>query len=498
MHLPPSDNACSSCLPGGMLSTYASYDEGSRILVLLIVLIVLSSTFGKAAHMTQTRRDFLRTEIKNANTFITDPLVKDEKYGQMKTSPSQFYRGTAHLYYADLSNGTITIPSAWKRQPNINIWLSGDFHTQNVGYSADQTGKVIFDLNDTDESYIGPFYWDLIRFSTSLYLLTDEISSTHLGDSSNFSYSASQQANLVNSFLQTYQDTLQRVSDHHDETNIQIDESYLQSGFIQDKLRDLQEKTQIDLLKKWTIKTSSGRRFDVTNPNLVPMTNERRTQFVNNWTSYTQSLSSSFVASKHRNYFTIKDCARRLHSGLGSLGVGKYYVLIEGESLSQNNEQILEVKEQMLPSLLKEGSNSASRYNGWFANHAQRTVIANKALGIKVDEHLGVISFESKSFRVRRIPPCRYGFETTDFSSKSDVNDFVTYTAKALALAHAHADKDYNPTYINYNFEQAYFAAIGAWPQFKTTVNRLSEGYYQQVLADHEMFTELLGTGQLG
>ena len=450
--------------------------------------------------MTQTRRDFLRTEIANANAFITDPSVKDEKYSAMKESPSQFYRGTAHLYYSDLSNGTISIPSAWKRQPNINIWLSGDFHTQNIGYSEDKTGKVIFDLNDTDESSIGPFYWDLIRFSSSLYLLTDAISNRHEGDASNFSYSASEQENLVTDFLQTYQETLQSVNGNKDETDIEIDESYLQSGFIQDKLRKLQEKTQTDLLKKWTIKTSSRHCFDTTKAGLAPLTNGERTKLVNNWTSYKQSLSSSFVASKNSHYFTMKDSARRLHSGLGSLGVDKYYVLIEGDSFSPDTDQILEVKEQRLPSLFKEGSSSVAQDNRWFANHAQRTVIANKALGIKVDEHLGVIVFDGKSFRIRRIPPCRYGFEIDDFSraSKSDVNDFVTYAAKALALAHARADKDYNPTYINYNFEQAYFAAMVAWPQFKTTVKSLSEGYYQQVLADHEMFTELLGTGQLG
>lgn len=449
--------------------------------------------------MSQTRKDFLRTEITNANAFITDPSVKNEKYSKMRTSPSQFYRGTAHLYYSDLSNGTINIPSAWKTQPNSTIWLSGDFHTQNIGFSDDKTGKVIFDLNDTDESYIGPFYWDLIRFSIGLYLLTDEISNTHRGDGSNFSYSASEQENLVTYFLQTYQDTLQRVNGNNDETSIEIDESYLQSGFIQDKLRKLQEKTQTDLLKKWTIKTSSGRCFDVTKVHLAPVTNEERTKLVNNWTSYKQSLSSSFVASKDSHYFTIKDSAR-LHSGLGGLGVDKYYVLIEGDSFSQDNDQILEVKEQRLPSFFKEGSSSVAQYNSWFANHAQRTVIANKALGIKVDEHLGVIMFNGKSFRVRRIPPCRYGFEIDDFSraSKSDVHDFVTYAAKALALAHARADKDYNPTYINYNFEQAYFAAMVAWPQFKTAVNSLSEGYYQQVLADHELFTELLDTRQLG
>jgi uncharacterized protein (DUF2252 family) len=353
---------------------------------------------------------------------------------------------------------------------------------------------VIFDLNDTDESYIGPFYWDLIRFATSLYLLTDEISHIPRGDASSFSYSTSEQENLVTCFLQIYHETLQRVSRKKDETQSEIDESYLQSGFIQDKLRDLRKNTQADLLKKWTIKTSRGRRFDVTNPQLAPMTNEQRTQFATNWTSYTQSLSSSFVASKQRNYFTLKDCARRLHSGLGSLGVDKYYVLIAGE----DTKQLLEVKEQRLPSLFKEGSLSFSHYNGWFANHAQRTVVANKALGIKVDEHLGVLVCDNKSFRVRRLPPCRYGFEIQDFSSKSDVNDFVVYAAKALALAHARADKDYKPTYINYNFEQAYFAVMLAWPQFETTIKSLSEGYYQQVLADHKLFTELLGTGQLG
>jgi uncharacterized protein (DUF2252 family) len=444
--------------------------------------------------MTQTRHDFLRTEIAQMNAFIVDPWVKDEKYTAMKQSPSQFYRGTAHLYYSDLGNGTISIPSTWKTQPNITTWLSGDFHTQNIGYAENKTGKVIFDLNDTDESSIGPFYWDLIRFTTSLYLLTDEISHIPRRDASPFSYSASEQENLVTSFLRIYHETLQRVIRNKDETNSEIDESSLQNGFIQDKLRDLREKTQSELLKKWTVKTSSGRGFDATNANLALVRHEERTKLVANWIDYQHSLSSSFVACKRSHYFTIQDSASRLHSGLGSLGVDKYYVLIEGEG----TEQFLEVKEQRLPSLFKEGSSSVAQYNRWFASHAHRTVIANKALGIKLDEHLGWLLLGSKSFRIRRIPPCRYGFEIRDFSSKSDVNDFVTYAAKALALAHARADKDYNPTYIDYDFEHAYFAAMLAWPQFETTIQSLSEGYYQQVLADHELFTELLGTGQLG
>jgi uncharacterized protein (DUF2252 family) len=448
--------------------------------------------------MAQTREDFLCTEISNTNAFITDPSVRDEKYSDMKVSPFQFYRGTAHLYYSDLGNGTINIPDNWKGQPKSTIWLSGDFHTQNIGYADDKTGKVIFDLNDTDDSYIGPFYWDLLRFSTSLYLLTDEIRNRYLEGKGTFSYTTNEQESLVAYFLQTYQDMLHSVDGNNDETNSEVDESFLKSGFVQHKLRDLQKKTQIDLLEKWTSKTTGVRRFDTTKDCLAPVSGEEWKQFTNNWTAYKQSLSPSFVASKKKNYFTIKDIARRQHSGLGSLGVDKYYILIEGDSTSQDDDQILEAKEQRLPSLFKEGSTPASQYNTWFANDAQRAVIANKALGIKVDEHLGVILFASKAFRVRRLPPCRYSFESPNFSRQSDVKDFATYAAKALALAHARADKDYDPVYIDYNFEQAYFAAIGAWPQFKTILNNLSEGYYQQVLADHAMFIELLDTGQLG
>src|SRR5262249_37713406 len=151
--------------------------------------------------------------------------IKSHKYSDMSVSPFNFYRATAYLYYSDLSNGTVAIPSAWKTQPDTRIWLSGDFHTQNIGYFDDKNGTVVFDLNDADESYPGPFYWDLIRFSASLYLMTDE---TSLG------YSTSDQESLVSSFLQTYQDTLQSVNGNNDETNIEMDESYLTSGFVQD------------------------------------------------------------------------------------------------------------------------------------------------------------------------------------------------------------------------------------------------------------------------
>src|SRR5690348_7873638 len=98
--------------------------------------------------MSATRKEFLCAEIARANAFIADTSVRDEKYHAMQRSPFQFYRATAHLYYSDLGSGVVAIPSAWKIREDSKIWLSGDFHTQNIGFSADNAGNVLFDLND--------------------------------------------------------------------------------------------------------------------------------------------------------------------------------------------------------------------------------------------------------------------------------------------------------------------------------------------------------------
>jgi len=154
------------------------------------------------------------------------------------------------------------------------------------------------------------------------------------------------------------------------------------------------------------------------------------------------------------------------------------------------------VKEENLPSLFHEGL-SLVQYNDWFStNHGERVATAKKALGIKVDKHLGSMNFMSKSFRVARISLYKFGFESSSFKKKSDVKDFVLYAAKALALAHARSDKDFDKKYISYNFEQAYFNATAVWPQFNTTVNYLSGVYYNQVNEDYIMFVDLLKAGQ--
>jgi len=463
----------------------------SRKLLALILLgttIIFETNTVFATDNSLNRQNYIKQEITNANAFITNASVKHDKYTQMATSPFMFYRATNHLYFSDLGLGVINIPYQWKSTSDINTWIQGDFHTQNIGFFDNKDGKIVFDLNDFDESYIGPFYWDLIRYCTSIFLMTNE---------ANVSLSLQDKRDLTTYFLEQYQATLNNVNGNSSETTTEIGKDTLIKGFVKDKLTKLERsKSLVKLLDKWTTINNNKRIFNMKNSDLVAATSIEKTNIASNFNTYIDSIGS-FYTSKGSNYFKIKDVARRMNSGLGSLGVDKFYALIEGSSIENNDDIILEIKEQKNPSMFKEGSISIVNYNALFSNDAQRSKTAQKANGIKVDDHLGVETFGGKSYRVTRISPYKYSFDSSDFQSRSDIEDFLKYSAKALAYAHGRADKDYNSNYVNYNFEVGALNAIAVWPKFKTTVSSLAEEYYNQVLSDYSMFKNLFNNSQI-
>ncbi|MGR5989992.1 DUF2252 family protein [Bacillus paranthracis] len=90
---------------------------------------------------------------------------------KMMESPFNFYRGTTPLYYSDLRTGVIPIPAGWNQHPPIQTWLEGDAHAQNVAVFDDCEGTLRFDVTDFKNSYIGPFYWDTLRFMSSIFFI---------------------------------------------------------------------------------------------------------------------------------------------------------------------------------------------------------------------------------------------------------------------------------------------------------------------------------------
>src|SRR3954447_20836447 len=96
-----------------------------------------------------------------------DPTAFRVKYRKMAFDPFTFYRGTAALFYADVT----ARDDAWVDERSGRIWIHGDLHAENFGTYMDSDGRLIFDVNDFDEAYIGHFTWDLQRFAASLALL---------------------------------------------------------------------------------------------------------------------------------------------------------------------------------------------------------------------------------------------------------------------------------------------------------------------------------------
>jgi uncharacterized protein (DUF2252 family) len=86
------------------------------------------------------------------------PELVPIRYGRMLVSPFTFYRGAAYLMASDLADGART---------GLHTQLCGDAHLSNFGAYAAPDRRLVFSLNDFDETLPGPFEWDVKRLVAS-------------------------------------------------------------------------------------------------------------------------------------------------------------------------------------------------------------------------------------------------------------------------------------------------------------------------------------------
>src|SRR6202453_4085938 len=89
------------------------------------------------------------------------PALVKLKYELMADSPFGYFRGAVPVMAADLA----ALPDS-----GIVSQLCGDAHVRNVGAYAAPDGRLVFDINDFDETIRGPFEWDLKRMAASISL----------------------------------------------------------------------------------------------------------------------------------------------------------------------------------------------------------------------------------------------------------------------------------------------------------------------------------------
>ncbi len=87
------------------------------------------------------------------------------KYGRMVASPFAFLRGSAVVMASDLAATPTT---------GLEVVLCGDAHLSNFGVFATPERNLVFDINDFDETYPGPWEWDLKRLAASAVVAGQE------------------------------------------------------------------------------------------------------------------------------------------------------------------------------------------------------------------------------------------------------------------------------------------------------------------------------------
>ena len=108
-------------------------------------------------HIPKKRTDPI--DILTANCEGRVPHLVPIRNGRMMASPFAFYRGAAAIMASDLSHTVST---------GLHLQICGDCHLVNFGGFATPERKLIFDINDFDETTVGPWEWDIKRLTTSL------------------------------------------------------------------------------------------------------------------------------------------------------------------------------------------------------------------------------------------------------------------------------------------------------------------------------------------
>ncbi len=84
------------------------------------------------------------------------------RYGRMLVSPFTFYRGAALIMAADLAATPVS---------GVTVQLCGDAHLSNFGLFGTPERRMLFDINDFDETLPGPWEWDVKRLAASFEIM---------------------------------------------------------------------------------------------------------------------------------------------------------------------------------------------------------------------------------------------------------------------------------------------------------------------------------------
>jgi uncharacterized protein (DUF2252 family) len=322
-------------------------------------------------------------EILEAQAASRVPELVPIRYGRMLVSPFTFYRGAAAVMAHDLAS----TPRA-----GLRAQLCGDAHLSNVGGYASPERKLVFDLNDFDETLPGPFEWDVKRLAASFEIA---------GRDRNFT--KAERAKAVVAAVSSYRESMRKLAE---ERNLDVWYAHLDVEAIERRLREQQATRQAAAVAKGAEKARTkdslkafaklthlvdGEPRIVSDPPLIvpaaDLAEEAGISFERLERVIHQLYREYRGTLQHdRRYlleeFRMVDLARKV-VGVGSVGTRCWIVLLLGRD--SGDPLFLQIKEAQASVL--EPYLGKSEYK----NHAERVVAGQRLMQATSDIFLGWI-----------------------------------------------------------------------------------------------------------
>ncbi len=359
------------------------------------------------------------------------PELVPIRHGRMLVSPFAYFRGAALAMASDLS-GT----------PNsgLRVQLCGDAHLSNFGLFATPERRMVFDINDFDETAPGPWEWDVKRLAASL-----EIAARDNG------FSEGERAPIARDCAAAYRVAIAGFAGMHNldvfyasfdiENGLAEYDAAIDRRVVR-KTRQVVAKARtrdsMQALEKLTHMVDGEPRITAHPPLVVPARDLMLPEHValfEDWMRRNLRAYRSTLQNDRRvvlEKFRFAELARKV-VGVGSVGTRAWIVLMLGRD--DNDPLFLQVKEAEASVLEEYCGRSLYR------NHAHRVVSGQRLMQAASDVFLGWLRIEGidrieRDFYVRQLRDWKGALEIDEMEPEG-MRLYGTWCAWTLARAHA-------------------------------------------------------------
>ena len=399
------------------------------------------------------------------------------KFRKMAADPFAFYRGSACLFYADMD----VLEDRWADERTSRVWIQGDLHAENFGTYMDGAGRIVFDVNDFDEAYLGHVSWDLRRFCASFALLAwrkalgDEV----IGD-------------LLRTYLTAYLDQVAAFTRSDDDRSFALTAADTE-GAVREAILETTTRTRASLLDRMTVVERYERRF-ADGGRTRRLDDDERGRVL---AALDRWRGTVHPPVRRRDVaYDVKDVIGTGGFGIGSAGLPAYNVLLEGYDQALENDVVLSIKQGNVaaPSRIVRDERIAA----YFEHHGHRTAVSQRALQSNASQFLGHTEIGGVGFVVQELSPYENDLDWEDLTEPEEIAPVMAQLGRATAKMHCVGDADSDHTLVDFQVEEAVAAVVGdRREEFCDDLVSFAHAYARRTQEDHRLFVDAFRAGEI-